>query len=156
VTRHFPEDHALAISGLEDTTLADVTVQAYLQAEYHIQADPPFSLRVGSRSAALHALYMQSGARSGAFITPCNPLGHLLADRENQLKLQELKNRLEGLGLSYLPAEGLDPQGEWPPEQGVLVLGAGLEQVRTIGREFRQNGVLWCDEEAYVALVLLV
>ena len=156
MTRHFPGVSAEAISGLEHSTLADITIQAYLEAEYRIYAEAPFSLRVGSGSEALHALYARKGVHSAAFITPYNPLGHLLTDRENQLKLQELENTLDGLDLPYLPAAGLDPQGEWPPEKGVLVLGLSLEQVREIGREFRQNGVLWCDGRAYVTLILLV
>jgi hypothetical protein len=156
VTRHFPEVNPEAISGLEDSTLADTTIRAYLQAEYRIHADVPFSLRVGSCSEGLHTLYARTGTRSSAFITPYNPLGHLLSDHENELKLQDLNSRLDRLGLTYLPAEGLDPQGEWPPEKGVLVLGLSFEQACEIGREFRQNGVLWCDEHADVSLVLLV
>jgi hypothetical protein len=156
VTRHFPGVNAEAISGLEHSTLADATIEAYLQAEYRIHAGMPFSLRVATHSEALRALYAQMGVHSAAFITPCNPLGHLLTARENELKLQELENTLDALGLRYLPAEGLDLQGEWPPEKGVLVLDLSLDQARDIGREFRQNGVLWCDERAYVALVLLV
>jgi hypothetical protein len=156
VTRHFPGVEDAAISGLEHSTLTDTTIQVYLQAEYRIHADAPFSLRVGSHSEDLRALYARTGVHAAAFVTPYNPLGHLLTSRENQLKLQELENTLDALGLRYLPAEGLDPQGEWPPEKGVLVLGSSLEQARDIGREFRQNGVLWCDERAYVALALLV
>ena len=156
MTRHFPEVDPEAVLGLEDSTLADTTIRAYLQAEYRIHADAPFSLHVGFRSDALHALYIRTGTRSAAFITPYNPFGHMLDGRENQLKLQELKSRLDGFGLPYLLAEGLDPQNEWPPEKGVLVLGLTFEQARDIGREFRQNGVLWCDERAYVALALLV
>jgi hypothetical protein len=155
VTRHFPGISPQAILGLEGSTLADTTIRAYLQAEYRIHADQPFSLAVGKHSDALHALYT-TATRSAAFITPFNPLGHLLTPRENQLRLQELEHILEERGLAYVLAEGLDPQGEWPPEQGVLVLGAEMDQACAIGREFRQNGVLWCDENAYVALVLLV
>ena len=156
MTRHFPGVDAGAISGLEHSTLADTTLKAYLQAEYRIHADTPFFLRVGNYSEALRALYAETGVHAAAFVTPYNPLGHLLSARENQLKLQALETRLGALGLRYLPAEGLDPQGEWPPEKGVLVLGLSLEQAHEIGQEFRQNGVLWCDERAYVALVLLV
>ena len=156
MTRHFTGVNAEAISGLEHSTLADATIEAYLQAEYRVHADTPFSLRVGTHSEILRALYAQTGSHGAAFITPCNPLGHLLTARENELKLQELENTLDALGLQHLPAEGLDPQGEWPPEKGVLVLDLSLDQARDIGREFRQNGVLWCDERAYVALVLLV
>lgn len=59
-----------AIKGLQDSTLADATIQAYLQAEYRIHADPPFSLHVGQQSQALLALYAATGTTNAVFITP--------------------------------------------------------------------------------------
>lgn len=145
-----------AIIGLPDSTLAETTIQAYLQAEYRIHAEPPFSLRVGRQSEALQALYTKTGTASAAFITPYNPLGHLLSKHENQLRLAELQNSLEAQGRLFLPAEGLDPQGEWPPEKGVLMLGIAPEQAQEVGRKFRQNAVLCCNGEGFVRLALLV
>lgn len=155
MTRHSLAISPEAILGLEDSALAEPVLQAYLKAEYRIHADAPFSLRVGTYSEALHALYARTHIRSAALITPYNPLGQLLNDHENRLRLEALAHVLVAHGLVSIPAEGLDPQGKWPPEQGALVLDIALEQAREIGREFRQNGVLWCDENAYVALVLL-
>lgn len=145
-----------AIKGLQDSTLADATIQAYLQAEYRIHADPPFSLHVGQQSQALLALYAATGTTNAVFITPYNPLGHLLSKHENQLRLIELKSGLDAQSIMHIPAEGLDPQGEWPPEKGALMLDVTPEQAREVGRKFRQNAVLWCNEAGYVRLVLLV
>lgn len=145
-----------AIIGLPDSTLAETTIQAYLQAEYRIHAEPPFSLRVGRQSTVLQALFETTGTASAAFITPYNPLGHLLSKHENQLRLAELQGSLEAQGKVFMSAEGLDPHGEWPPEKGVLILGIAPEQAREVGRKFRQNAVLCCDEEGLVRLALLV
>lgn len=144
------------ITGAEETTLDNVTLQAYLKAEYRVLATPAFSLRVGERSPELQHLYQTTPARTAAFITPYNPLGHLLSAHENLLRLQTLEARLAHLGLTSLRVKGLDPDGKWPEEEGVLVLGISQSEAIDLGREFRQNAILWCDADARVRLVLLV
>ncbi|TXH37992.1 MAG: DUF3293 domain-containing protein [Burkholderiaceae bacterium] len=44
---------------------------------------------------------------------------------------------------------------QWPGEDSFLVLGINLEAVKTLGRRFGQNAVLWCDATAIPQLILL-
>ena len=44
---------------------------------------------------------------------------------------------------------------QWPGEDSFLVLGISLEAVKTLGRRFGQNAVLWCDATAIPQLILL-
>ena len=144
------------LPGRENASLDEAVIQAYRNAEYRIHATPPFSLKVDTRSDELRALYASTGTRSAAFVTAFNPLGQVLDTAENMHRLDILESRIDWTGLIRLPAEGIDPAGSWLREKGFLVLGIELEEAQELGREFRQNAVLWCDETGWVKLVVLV
>jgi Protein of unknown function (DUF3293) len=52
-------------------------------------------------------------------------------------------------------AHEADPTGKWPPEPSRLVLGIDLDTAGSLGRQFRQNGIVWVSANAVPTLVLL-
>ena len=53
------------------------------------------------------------------------------------------------------PAQGRDPQGEWPDEDSLLVWHMGPTQSRAGGRHWEQNAVLTVGSDAVPRLLLL-
>ena len=69
-----------------------------------------------------------------------------LASRLRQLARHE-ERIIEGTGF--------DPRGTWPEERSFLVLGLDLEASRALGREFKQNAIVWSGSDAIPRLILL-
>ena len=57
------------------STIDEATLLAYLRCHYRVLEAPPFTLRIGERSAALAALFERSGCDCAAFLTAWNPRG---------------------------------------------------------------------------------
>jgi hypothetical protein len=138
------------------TQIPPATVQAYLETEYRVLADAPFTLRIDARSAALAALYETTGASCSAFITAWNPFSEPASDPlANDEAQRALRTTVAQRGLSIIDGIGQHPSGEWPGEASLLVLGLEQETAQELGRQFRQNAVVWCGADAIPQLILL-
>ena len=81
--------------------------------------------------------------RSGwGILTAYNP-GVLLAEHDNRLRQERLRDRLAASGRHFLPACNLADDGAWPPEPSYLVLDVNEQQIVALGREFCQLAVVW-------------
>ncbi|MBK6278015.1 MAG: hypothetical protein IPF57_07700 [Gammaproteobacteria bacterium] len=56
-------------TGIAMSTIDEATLLAYLRCHYRVLEAPPFTLRIGERSAALAALFERSGCDCAAFLT---------------------------------------------------------------------------------------
>jgi hypothetical protein len=113
---------------------------------------------VDQYSEPLSQLFNASGHRCAAFLTACNPFGVRQDPESNRAACAALRNRLnEYISPSdrVIQGAGCDPSGGWPPEESFLVLGLDLEAARVLGREFRQNAILWASPDAIPRLILL-
>jgi hypothetical protein len=88
-------------------------------------------------------------------LTAWNPYSEPQPDAENETAQRELISAIDSLSLRHEPGPGADPTGKWPPEPSRLVLGIDLETAATLGRRFRQNGIVWVSANAVPILVLL-
>jgi hypothetical protein len=137
------------------SALDSALIEAYSATEYKVNLDPPFALSVGIASPGLKDLYSARRADSAAFITAYNPFSHQLSEQENALRQESLKAELIKRGLHFIPGVGEHPSGDWPGEPSFLVLGIALEAAKSLGRQFEQNAIVWCDSDAVPNLVLL-
>lgn len=137
------------------STLSTQLVEAYEAAEYCVDAGVSFVLRIGRPSAALARVLRRHGTAACAFITACNPEGQLLSAAENAARTLELEADLRRFSPLLLPASGVDPAGHWPEEPGFLVLGCAPAVIEVLGRRYRQNAVVLCQEDAVPRLLLL-
>ncbi|WP_130470732.1 DUF3293 domain-containing protein [Candidatus Magnetaquicoccus inordinatus] len=131
------------------------TVLAYRQTDYWVHTVPPFVLHVDQYSAALAALYQHYQLRSAAFLSVCNPYSQLLPAEENRCRHAQWRAWVKEQGWCHLPASGVDPQGVWPAEESLLLLGISQSTAESVARHWQQNAFLWCAAEAIAELILL-
>lgn len=139
----------------ERSEVPDITIQAYRDAIYRVAAEPPFSLAVDQPSHDLERVYREAGVRSAAFLTACNPVGRPLRRETNEDRQRQLRADLETEGLSFVEGVGCDPVGRWAGEPSFLVLGISSDQAEALGKNYRQNAIVWASDDAVPRLVLL-
>jgi uncharacterized protein len=125
-------------------------IAAYETALYAI-ADGPV-LRIGERNAELDGLLAQRAVASAAFITAANPRGEPRSNAENEAAMASLR---ASLSWPWLAGEGRDPEGRWPAEPSVLVLGIGRGEAQALGRRLEQNAIVFVEKANAPELVLL-
>lgn len=144
------------------SSLPAALIALYRATEYRATlAGPPgggsLILRIDEYCAPLSRLLAASGCQCAAFITAWNPRGARLDPAENRSAARRLRRRLA----RFVPAghifkgAGCDPSGVWPAEASLLMLGLGLEMAQALGREFRQNAIVWAGPDAIPRLILL-
>lgn len=89
-----------------------------------------------------------------AVVTAANPFSRRLSDAENAERHVDLVQSVEALGLSWFPAEGVDPTGQWPPEVSLAVVDATDAQLDDWMGRFGQNAVVVADVGRAVGLRL--
>jgi hypothetical protein len=137
------------------TAIDPDTLRAYREAQYLVTGEQPFTLRIGTHSAALASVHAARRVTGSTFITACNPHGVRLDSAANSQRHAALTAELEECGYATLAGWGADPTGHWPAEPSFLVLGIGLDAARTLGRQFEQNAIVWSAADATPQLVLL-
>ena len=129
---------------------------AYRAAHFHVNSEDPFVLLIGEYSRELALLHKAAGVASSAFITACNALGEQCAEEQNTAAQASLLDSVKQLGLASVAGEGRDPQGQWPGEPSLLVLGCSDIQANELGRLYRQNAIVWCEHNAVPELIVLL
>jgi hypothetical protein len=139
-----------------DLTVTDVRARAYAAAEYRVEGVArPFVLRVGEPSELLAALHAEHRVAASAFLTACNPGSRPWSGQANAIAHAALAADLLARGYRAVTARGVDPRGSWPDEPGFLVFGITPADATTVGRHFRQHGILYAADDAVPRLVLL-
>jgi hypothetical protein len=128
--------------------------RAYRRAVYCIEhADAALELAVDRPSGALARLLAAHGVASAAFLTACNP-GSLPTDPAvNRAAQAALVEAAAQLGHPTLPGVAVDPHGDWPDEDSVLVLGIDAAAAIRLARRFGQNALVWIEADATPRLV---
>jgi putative PIN family toxin of toxin-antitoxin system len=130
--------------------LSPQLIAAYERADYEVHGH--FTLRIGRRSGALDALLEAHGAASAAFVTAANPRGEKRADADNRAALAELE---ASLACPFYKGQGRDPDGNWPAEPSLLVVGIPRGEAEALGRAWRQNAIVFIEKGAAPELVML-
>jgi len=137
-----------------DRSLA-ACADAYVRAHYVVTlpGGDEARLRLGRACGPLAAVMAARGAATACFITAWNPESVPRGETENQADQTRLKARIETLGLSWLAAEGRDPDGGWDSEPSLVALGLTFDQACALGDEFGQNAVLFAGADGTLRLV---
>lgn len=130
-------------------------IAAYLGTHYHISSNPRFILRIGQQSDELVAVYREYSLSTSAVLTAWNPRSEPHSKAENDIVQAELISEIDRLALRQWPAHGVDPTGNWPPEQSRFLLGATLDVVCSLAHRFGQNGIVWARSDAVPRLLLV-
>jgi Protein of unknown function (DUF3293) len=128
---------------------------AYLSAEYAVFGEPEMVLRIGEPSTALDALLEAEGAQTACYVTAANPRGRRAADAENVLATAALLESQRQAGYACFAGESRDPQGEWPAEPSVLIVGMSRADAQVLGRSYEQNAIVFVRKGSVPELVVL-
>jgi putative PIN family toxin of toxin-antitoxin system len=140
-------------SGADDLLHMPMTpkfLRAYQKALYAVLGGPV--LRLGERNAELETLLEAQAAATAAFVTAANPRGELRSDAANQAAMAELQ---AGLAWPSYPGEGRDPEGRWPAEPSLLIVGIPRGEAEALGRRFEQNAIVFVEKGSAPELALL-
>jgi hypothetical protein len=125
----------------------DALLAAYRETAY--LAFPPeggsIEVRLDRLNPDLDALLLSRGARSGTFVTAWNPWSRPAGAAENRAAAARLAAEVAAAGLEALPHRGRGDAGDWPEEEGLLVLGLDRAGALELGRRHRQNAVVHCE-----------
>ena len=140
---------------LSESTIDPATVQAFLETEYRVFAEPGFTLRVGQASAELLAAHKFHKTDCSAFLTACNPYSQVLEPASNAQRQVGLAKVLKERSLAFALGIGQHPGNGWPGEDSFLVYGLTLEAAKALGTRLEQNAFIWSGEDAVPQLILL-
>lgn len=137
-----------------DRSLA-ACAEAYVRAHYVVAlpGGGEAAMRLGRSCPPLSDIMVARGVATACFLTAWNPRSQPRSEAENQADQARLKARIEALGLSWLDAEGRDPDGGWDAEPSLVALGLGFQKACDLGDEFGQNAVLFAGPDAAMRLV---
>jgi hypothetical protein len=130
-------------------------IQAYLETEYRAHGRPAFTLRVGQASSDLHDAHRLNNVDCSAFLTACNPLSTPFDAAANAARQALLAEELSSQGLVFVRGIGQDPTNRWPGEDSFLVFGLALDEAKSFGSKYDQNGFIWSGRDAVPQLILL-
>lgn len=126
-------------------------VEAYRQARYRVDADPPFELSVDVPSLDADRAMERARVERAALLTAYNPRSEERPAPENEAAQRSLLAALDRY--ECLGAEG---RGEgWPPEPSVLALGVARSEAAALARRFHQHAYLYLELRRPVELVLV-
>lgn len=130
-------------------------IAAYRGTHYTVDAPGgAFTLHVDAPSVPLATLYETFSVDSAAYLTAYNPFSRQASMEENISAKRALAMALRAKGLHWLRGEAVDPNGKWPAEPSLLVLGIDPDTAFDLACQFEQNGFLLCGSDAIARLVL--
>ena len=88
-----------------------------------------------------------------AYITSDNPRSEQREDEENFARRAELKDELDASFREVTAGRSVAADGSWPDEFGFWVRPVARDEARIIGEKYKQNAVLFVDENRAVQLV---
>lgn len=129
--------------------------EAYRNAIYVVfdNQENETTFRIGEHSTAIDEILSINQAASFAFITAYNPYSKTTAKAENEVRQKALEQTVNALGLSFLNGYGTDENEKWQPEQSIFVFDISKLEAARIGREFRQNAVVYCEKGKRAELI---
>jgi hypothetical protein len=130
---------------------------AYSSNSYCVEiSGREIKLRVGEITGEFDAILRTRGVSEWAFITAFNPRSIKLTDKENKERDEQLGTTLREHGYSALFCRTVDDDGEWPIEQGYVVLGIDRHDAENLARRFEQHAILVGSVGNAPQLVMLV
>ena len=129
--------------------------EAYENADYVVFFEPELVLRIGEPSERLDRMMQSVEVTTAAIISACNPRSEPRSGGENRAATEALEGLAAAAGYPHHRAEGRDPDGRWPAERSLLVLGIFRANAEALGRLFGQNAVVFVERGGAPQLVFL-
>lgn len=137
------------------TPLDRALIQRYEETLYRVRdGGAEFTLELGRPCEPLARLYRERRKATAAFISAFNPYSQATDPALNAAANERLRADLESAGCEVLEALGSNPEGTWE-EASFLALGLGREAAMALGRQYRQNAIVFAEADAVPELLLL-
>ncbi len=107
-------------------------------------ADIEVSFRINQSNQQIDKLMELHGKQMACFITPCNPKGVRIDDKENLRLMQELESTVQQKQLPYYFGQGGDSNGAWI-EKSLLIIGIDKDVADELAHQYEQNAVVWLE-----------
>ncbi|HKX84473.1 MAG TPA: DUF3293 domain-containing protein [Pyrinomonadaceae bacterium] len=115
----------------------------YRATDYVVRGDvSTVVIRIGERCPAVDDL-LGEARETWAFMTAWNPYSQELPAEENARRQNELIEELNAKGLRFFHGAGEDPNGAWPAEESLLVLGIDRDSAIGLAEKFEQNAIVF-------------
>ena len=137
------------------TVLPSELVAAYEATNFEVNYETPFVLKVGTFSKDLQSMLSKLNHNTGCFITAYNPESIEKTLVENESSQEKLYSDLSALDCKIFCGFGADPDGNWEGEPSYFAIGISKENAQRLGKKYRQNAIVWCDERCIPELLLL-
>jgi uncharacterized protein DUF3293 len=102
----------------------------------------PIEIRPGSSNAALDAILRTHRVSEWAYVTAHNPGSLVTPESTNKLAHEKLCAHVHQQGWVSFEGNGVGPDGGWPPEVSLLILGLSSSEARVLGKKFGQFAVV--------------
>lgn len=151
-----PADHDGAQEGTRAPDDSAGLLDAYAATDYHVQG-LQVPLRPGEPHPGLADFLAAQGASSLAILTAFNPRSQALPPAENERRQAALRQRLQALGLRFLPAHGRSREaGEHPHEPLLAVLDAPRAVLGELIEAFGQNALVRAEAASPTPRLMLL
>jgi Protein of unknown function (DUF3293) len=132
------------MTGDEHSGLPRELESAYRRTNYRVSyGGDAIDVRIGGRNPTLDRVLDQEGWENWVIITAFNPRSVRLPLAENEERGRQLRNELVLRGLTFCRCQAIDPEGDWPAENGFLVPGLNIEAAAEIARRYDQNAIVF-------------
>ena len=155
-------DQTTGKAAREASSIPGDLIEAYLGTTYQLgmgRAGPSLRIGepVGTGPGTVGGLLADADATCAAFITAWNPHSNQkTSEAHNEASHAQLLNRLAGFpGVTVHEGEGVGTDQAWVPERSVFAIGLASSDAMSLGREFRQNAIVWVGDAGIPELVLL-
>jgi hypothetical protein len=137
------------------TQIPENLINAYKSTNFEIYSDPKFILKIDEFNPELKELFLKFYFSTGCFITAYNPKSVEFTDVENKSLQDALYKELKKSEYHVINGLGSDPAGQWDGEPSFFVMGITLSKAKVIGRKYKQNAIVWCDDNCIPDLIIL-
>ena len=100
-------------------------------------------IRIDQANPLLNQLLLINMAKSWVFITAWNPYSLQQEMKMNISLNNKLEEYLAKNKYAYFKGFGVGDDGTWPPEASFLVLNIPEEDAINLGRQLKQNAIVW-------------
>ncbi len=134
----------------------DPSWASYPETILEFGTTPPVTIDLRRRIPAAELARLRTLMPGGTFavVTPCNPRGQTLPNRDNQARLAALTDELRHADRPFVPVSGVSPDGGHR-EPGVAV-AMSLQDAVTVAERLEQSALFWFDGEAFWLVPVLV
>jgi len=129
-------------------------LNAYLQTRYCIDS-PPLCMQIGQSHPDLDDLLQKHQAHTWIFITAWNPASKPLPLSENRARQAQLEADIRRLRKTFFTGRGEAIDGDWEPEESLLVLDISKAKGIELGQVFQQNAIVFGRLRERAELVIM-